>query len=171
MWVAPSIHDKYDEEYHQKRRKFTKCLEKIAHGDRNITALRLLKHVWDQRDKRLVKHKQLSPLGWRVFWDSVDNTIQNFDEKVVPAIIENKNSGKFTLQQYKEYKQASDNTRKQDEKEEGHKDRKKSWSSEYSRTHWSRNDQNNTKKSFSRNHWGNMDRKEKRKLPTPSKDV
>ena len=173
VWIAPSIHDRYEEDQHMKRRKMTKCLEKIAHGDRNITALRLLKHVWDQKDKRLLDGKSgdMSALGWSTYWDAIDNTIQYFDEKVIPTIIDNKKSSEFTFQRYKEYQQ-----------ERGVQNNHYTWKndggtntkSSYSKSHWSsKNKQGGFnepqfKKSFGRNHWQEMNKdQQKRKLPSP----
>ena len=76
MWISPCIHNKMESEQHLKRRKFTRCLEKIAHGDRNITALRLLQHVWNQNDERLINDHTLSPLGLKTFWEAVDDSIK-----------------------------------------------------------------------------------------------
>ena len=101
-WIAPSIHDDYNPEDHKLRRKFTKCLEKIAHGERDVTSLRLMKQIWNQQDNKLLERKgsdhRLSALGWSTMWSAIDNAVKYMDEKIIPNIIEKKSEEKFTTQ-------------------------------------------------------------------------
>ena len=97
LWIAPSIHDNYGADQHQKRRKFTKCLEKIAHGDRKISCLRVLQHVWNQQDNTLVEIQhgkrdavKFTAAGWNTLWNAIDNMVKYFDEKTIPEIIAEK---------------------------------------------------------------------------------
>ena len=173
LWVAPSIHDNYDKDDHFKRRKFTKCLEKIVHSERPVSSLRIMNHVWEQKDEKLAdKDGKLMAHGWTKFWLAIDNLIQYFDEKIVQPMIEKKKAGEFTLEKFNDYKERMHQSTPHNISERPTStrfvdDRRRS---NYHRTHWSNFDNKQTTKQFGRQYdHGKFDKNNRRKLPTPSK--
>ena len=165
LWICPSLHDNYNELDLQKRKKFTKCLEKVAHGDRNISSLRLLKQNWDQQDDSLItRDHRFTTHGWNTFWSAVDQTIQYFDEKMIPNMMEKRDL--YTYFPNRNWvpkdKQAASTSTYHDR---GHdKDRRT-----YESTHWSKFDKQPVKKHFGRDYQKMREDKSdlRRKLPTP----
>ena len=87
LWMSPSLHDNYEETNHQQRKKFTQSLEKaVKNRDRTI-ALRF-KTVWNPRDLKLFsfREKRFTAQGWKIFWQSVDKSIQFMDTKIIPEL-------------------------------------------------------------------------------------
>ena len=173
MWISPCIHENFEEIDYQRRKKFTKCLEKIAHGDREIIAMRLMKQIWDQKDPDLVNiHHRFTTEGWNVYWSAVDNAVKYFDEKIIPGIVEKKNANKYFPR--RSWKEDSASNRRDDTYRDSRNDKhttRNTYSDRpraemYERTHWSKNSDSkmNTKKIFGRQHKFDENR---RRLPTP----
>ena len=96
LWMAPSLHTSYEEHDHLMRRKFTKCLEKIARNNKNTAALRL-KNSWDKQDKSLFDGSKFTPAGWNAYWQSMDQAVKYFDEYIMPSFKQASEARKFTL--------------------------------------------------------------------------
>ena len=186
LWIAQSLHSNYDEEDYHKRKKFTKCLEKITHGDREVSSLRLMKQVWDQENPDFVnKNHRFTNEGWRAIWSAIDNAIQYFDDKVITALIDKKQNSNYTtrrnwepsvatstsnrgMENYKRHPLSSDNNR------HGNRNwrRNDNTSNSYDKTHWSKERRSSEpmKKRFGRSHSQERNddvRNERRKLPSP----
>ena len=88
LWMAPSLHDNYEESNYQKRKKFTQVLEQCV-KNKKATSLRL-KTTWNPHDNKFytLRDRRFTPAGWLAFWESVDNSIQYFDTKIIPEIVD-----------------------------------------------------------------------------------
>ena len=98
LWMSPTLHDNYMEIENEKRKKFTKCLEKQARNHKNISTLRI-KDAWLKNDNSLFtqRDKRFTPSGWNVLWLAVDSAIQHFDTKIVPNIEESLTARRFVV--------------------------------------------------------------------------
>ena len=87
LWIAPSLHDNYDDKEHKLRKKFTYALETVSKNKETFTSLRL-KYVWDQKDNNLfsIRDRRFTPDGWSTIWASIDKTVEHFDRNIVPEI-------------------------------------------------------------------------------------
>ena len=96
LWMAPSLHDHYDELDHKNRKKFTKALENVANESNKISSLRM-RYVWDAHDPTLFTEndKRFTAQGWHAIWGSIDKSIEYFDQKMIPNIEQEREASKF----------------------------------------------------------------------------
>ena len=165
MWISPSLHEQFED--YNLRRKFTKCLEKIAHGDRNIIAMRLMKQIWDQKDVNLVNNQhRFTTEGYNTYWSAVDHAIKYMDEKIIPSMVEkNKENKYFSKRVWSETDRRTEH--RDDRKNNTAMDRRQREDrrSTYDRTHW-RREPHLEPKLFGHQH-KRENSNDRRKLPTP----
>ena len=77
LWISPPTHKYFSKHNNYNRDKFTKCLDSVVSGMKNMTMLRMIK-FWNFDDGNLVlEHNEtLTSEGMWKYWLSVDSAIR-----------------------------------------------------------------------------------------------